>query len=62
MKKYECDACNKEIGGGEPDIKLSGIAGTSGGILLPGRFQEKHFCCEDCFRDWMDKYIFEVRS
>ena len=60
MKHYRCDECGKETGqngtGAEPPIVLKGIAGTSGGILLPERFLEKHFCSPECFWDWADKH------
>ena len=56
MINYTCDECGQNIGGGEPSIKLEGIVGTSGGILLPERFHKKHFCNTICFWEWIDKY------
>ena len=55
MKNYTCDTCEATIS--NPKIILKGLTGTSGGILLPDRFIEKHFCGSDCFLDWVDKYI-----
>lgn len=63
MKFYRCDngTCNKEmVGTGsftrEPAVKLSGITGTAGGILLPEQFHRKHFCSPNCFWEWVRKY------
>ena len=55
MKYFDCDNCKKTTTG-DPDIWLNGITGTSGGILLPSRFIEKHFCSVDCFWEWIDKF------
>lgn len=56
---YECDWCQK-IKHGKPEIILKGIVGTSGGILIPERFHEKHFCDPECFWKWIDKYKKDV--
>uniref|UniRef100_A0A6M3LBZ2 Uncharacterized protein n=1 Tax=viral metagenome TaxID=1070528 RepID=A0A6M3LBZ2_9ZZZZ len=52
---FQCDECSKKVGG-VPEVKLNGITGTSGGILLPERFHEKHFCKPACFWNWARKY------
>lgn len=55
MIYYICDNCNK-VTVGDPEVKLKGISGTSGGILLPEKYIEKHFCCPTCFWRWSIKY------
>lgn len=54
MKFYRCNFCEKEIN--EALVVLNGIVGISGGILLPERFHQKHFCSPICFWDWVSKY------
>lgn len=54
MKHYTCDNCKIEIS--EPEVILKGVLGTSGGILLPERLHEKHFCKPTCFWQWIDRY------
>jgi len=56
MKHYTCDNCEAVISGGDPNVFLNGIIGSSGGILLPELFQEKHFCGPECFWQWVDKH------
>ncbi len=53
-KQYTCDECAELIS--EPVVRLSGVTGTSGGILLPERFHVKHFCGPACFWTWVGKY------
>lgn len=55
MKFYRCDMCEIEEQG-EPPVVLTGVTGLSGGILLPERFHEKHFCSPGCFWEWVEKY------
>ncbi|KKN77215.1 hypothetical protein LCGC14_0361930 [marine sediment metagenome] len=54
MLVYKCDAglCDETCGESEM-VTLKGYTGQSGGILLPKRFQEKHFCDAKCFEDWL---------
>ena len=54
MKYYKCDNCAATIK--NPEVSLNGVTGTSGGILLPEQFHEKHFCNPDCFWQWTDKH------
>ena len=61
MKKYECDFCNKPMAS-RPPVKLKGITGTSGGILLPEHFHTKDFCSTDCFWKWCVKYCPKVED
>jgi len=56
MKHYTCDNCEKAGYGNDVEVVLKGISGTSGGILLPEKLQEKHFCCPECFWEWVNKY------
>jgi len=51
LKIYRCDQCKKEEAG-DPTVTLKGIAGSQGGILLPGYYHEKHFCSPACFWGW----------
>jgi len=53
MKHYTCDNCKIEIS--EPEVILKGVLGTSGGILMPERLHEKHFCKPACFWQWADE-------
>lgn len=55
MIYYICDNCNKTAIG-DPDVKLKGVNGTSGDILLPEKYIEKHFCCLICFWRWSIKH------
>jgi hypothetical protein len=55
MKIYQCDECEKQCET-EPAVEVRGITGTSGRILLPDRFIEKHFCSTDCFWQWIRKH------
>ncbi len=54
MKVYVCDnvRCDKNCPESEM-VTLKGYTGNAGGILLPDRFQEKHFCNSDCFEVWL---------
>lgn len=54
MKIYKCDAglCNEQCEESKM-VTLKGYTGLSGGILLPDRFHEKHFCDDKCFEDWL---------
>lgn len=54
MKQYVCDKCGSYVT--KPEVVLKGITGTSGGILLPEQFHEKHFCSPGCFWKWIDLY------
>lgn len=54
MNHYTCDDCGTTVS--EPKVVLKGVIGTSGGILLPERFQEKHFCKPACFWRWVSIY------
>lgn len=54
MKYYKCDKCEKEII--TPEVTLTGVIGTSGGILLPEQLHKKHFCSSECFWEWIKKY------
>jgi len=58
MKYYQCDLCGN-VTSSELGVELKGVTGTSGGILLPERLQEKHFCNPDCFWKWIHKYDVE---
>jgi hypothetical protein len=58
MKYYECDWCKKKIIE-DKMVTLKGAVGLSGGILLPERLQEKHFCDPKCFWEWIHKYDVE---
>ena len=49
-----CDHCENNICGPKPEITLKGYKRTSdGGILLPERYHEQHFCDRACFVEWM---------
>ena len=50
MKSYTCDFCQISLSG-TPEIILTGVSAQSD-ILLPARFQEKHFCKSLCFWQW----------
>jgi len=52
---YKCDECGKESTS-KKDVQLSGISGTSGGILLPERFSNRMFCNPVCFWVWVEKH------
>lgn len=56
MKLYKCDNCSTESTT-KLKVSLKGITGTSGGILLPEAFHEKHFCKPGCFWEWCSKYF-----
>lgn len=56
MKYYKCDNCEKEVPHKDAPVVLSGVTGTSGGILLPEFFCEKHFCSPTCFWEWIRRY------
>jgi len=53
MKYYTCDNCEVKL----PIIAvvLKGVTGTSGSILQPEEFRERHFCTPKCFWLWVDK-------
>ena len=54
-KIFRCDFCN-EIQSGEPSTVLKGYyPRRHGTIMLPEKFQEKHFCCSDHFYHWMQQ-------
>lgn len=50
MIETKCNYCGNRCG--QEFITLKGYVGSSAGILLPDRFQEKHFCDGDCFETW----------
>lgn len=54
MRQYVCDNCEKVIL--KPEVVLKGIAGTSGSILMPELFPEKHFCVPECFWQWIETH------
>jgi len=51
MKFWKCDQCGVELVS-EPEVTLNGVGGMAGGILLPERYKEKHFCRPQCFYVW----------
>ena len=54
MKYFKCDFCESSVV--EPGVILHGIVGASGGVLLPEKFHEKHFCKPECFWKWVEKF------
>jgi hypothetical protein len=56
MKITKCDNCGVEQNVSQMPVTLKGVTGTSGGILLPEQYHEKHFCKPDCFWQWIRKY------
>ena len=48
----KCDKCGGESGQ-QNLVTIRGFTGLSGGITLPDRFQEKHFCGKRCFVEWL---------
>lgn len=53
MISWKCDKCGGSHVGENPKIVLKGYTGWSGGILLPESLQEKHFCSNICFEEWV---------
>ena len=53
-KHYTCDFCKENIY--EPEVMLRGVVGVSGGILLPEKYQERHFCSSECFWNWAGRF------
>lgn len=54
MILYKCDnaLCDKNCNISDM-VTLKGYTGLSGGVLLPDKYQEKHFCNGECFETWL---------
>jgi len=58
MKVIKCNECGEECHK-DKRIKLSGIASTRGGILLPDPCYKWDFCSQQCFMSWFNYHMGE---